>query len=153
MNWSRVFAAFLFAPVVPAAIFVVPTLLMGAPVSSALSVAVLVSFVTYAHAIVLGLPFTWLLSRDSPLTWLRVVIAAFLIGAVPFGSLMLYQEITISPGSGYVSNGEVLREDGRLTIAGLRSTIFGVLQTGGLGAITGFVWWLIARPKTRKVDA
>ncbi len=121
--------------------------------SSALSVAVLVSFVTYAHAIVLGLPFTWLLSRDSPLTWLRVVIAAFLIGAVPFGSLMLYQEITISPGSGYVSNGEVLREDGRLTIAGLRSTIFGVLQTGGLGAITGFVWWLIARPKTRKVDA
>jgi hypothetical protein len=153
MNWSRVFAAFLFAPVVPAAIFVVPNLLMGATVSNALSIVVLVSFVTYAHAIILGLPSAWLLSRGSPLTWLRVVVAAFLIGAVPFGALTLHQGITFSSGSGYVSNGEVLREDGRLTIAGLRSAILGVLQTGGLGAITGLVWWLIARPKTRKVVA
>lgn len=153
MNWFRVFAAFLLAPVVPVAMFVVPALFMGTTVSSALSIAVLISFVTYAHAIVLGLPWTWLLSRRRPLTLLRVVVAAFLIGAVPFGSLTLYQEITISPGSGYVSNGEVLRADGSLTTAGLRSAIFGVLQTGGLGALTGLVWWVIARPKTRKVVA
>ena len=113
----------------------------------------MVCFVTYTHAIVLGLLSAWLLGRRSPLTWLRVVITAFLIGAIPFGSLTLYQELTISPGWGYVSDGVVLREEGRLTSAGLRSAGFGVLQAGGLGAVTGLVWWLMARPKTRKLDA
>jgi hypothetical protein len=153
MNWPRVFAAFLVAPALPAAIFVIPALLTGTPLASAWTIVVMVSFVTYAHAIVLGLPSAWLLNRGGPLTWLRVVIAAFFIGALPFGGLTLYQEATISPGSGYVSNGVVLRDDGRLTSAGLRSAVFGVLQIGSLGAVTGLLWWLIAGPKSRKLVA
>ncbi len=153
MNWPRVITAFVIAPVMPAAIFVVPALLTGTPLASTWAAVVMVCFVTYVHAIILGLPSAWLLGRRSPLTRLRVVIAAFLIGAIPFGSLTLYQELTISPGWGYVSNGVVLREEGRLTSAGLGSALFGVLQAGGLGAVTGLVWWLIARPKTRKLVA
>jgi hypothetical protein len=151
MNWTRFTAAFLFAPSVPALIFVAPALWMGAPPASAWSVFVLVSVVTYAHAIVLGVPSTfWLLSRRTSLTWLRVVVAAFLIGALPLGVLTLYQESTIPLGTGYEANGVVHRDNGRLTSAGLQSAVLGVLQVGGLGAVTGLVWWLIARPKKRK---
>ena len=149
MNSIKLVAAFLIAPATPALIAVVPALLFDAPTASVWSLFVLTSVVTYAHAIVLGLPAAWLLSRKIPLTMLRVIVAAFLIGALPFGCLMLYQESTIPPGAGYEQNGVVLRDDGHITSAGLRNAVVGVLQSGGLGAVTGLVWWLIARRKTQ----
>jgi hypothetical protein len=78
------------------------------------------------------------------------VVAAFVIGVLPFGGFTLYQESTTPPGAGYEANGVVLRNNGHLTSAGMRNAILGVLQLGGLGAVTGLVWWLIARPKARK---
>ena len=153
MNSTKLVAAFLVAPALPALIIAVPALWMNTLLASVWSMFMLVSIVTYAHAIILGLPATWLLSRCGPLTWLRVIAAAFLIGALPFAGLTLYQESTIPPGAGYEANGVVLRDDGRLTSAGMRSAVLGVLQLGVLGAMTGLVWWLIARPKTQRLTA
>lgn len=150
MNRARFFAAFMVAPVTPAFIVVVPALLMGAPLPSAWTMFALVGLVTYAHAIALGLPAVWLLSRGSSLTLLRAVGAAFVIGVLPLGGLVLYQELTMPPGAGYEANGVVLRDDGRLTGAGLWSAVSGVLQGGALGTVTGLVWWLIAMPQARK---
>ena len=153
MNWTQIFAAFFIAPALPGFVLAGAAIWMGTPISSAGSMLVLASIVTYAHAVVLGLPTAWLLYRYGPPTWVRVVVAAFLIGALPFACLTLYQESTISPGEGYEANGVVLRQDGHLTDAGMRSAILGVLQLGGVGAITGLLWWLIARPKTRRFTA
>jgi hypothetical protein len=149
MNRTRILAAFLIAPAIPSLFTVMPGLLAGAPVPNVWSMFVLASFVTYAHAVVLGLPAAWILSRGSPLTLLRVVGAAFVIGVLPFGSFMLYQELTMPPGAGYEANGVVLRHDGRLTSAGLRDAVAGVLQGGVFGAATGLVWWLIAKAKLK----
>jgi hypothetical protein len=150
MSRTRFIAAFMVAPATPALIAVVPGLLMGAPLPSAWTMFALVSLVTYAHAVGLGLPAAWLLSRGSSLTLLRAVGAAFVIGVLPLGGLVVYQELTMPPGAGYEANGVVLRDDGRLTGAGLRSAVSGVVQGGALGAATGLVWWLIARPRARK---
>ena len=143
--------AFLVAPATPALIFVALAALANAPLASVWPMLALVSVVTYAHALVLGLPVAWLLNRSSSLTLLRVVVAAFLIGALPFGALTLYQEATIPRGAGYSENGVVLRDDGRLTPAGVKNAVLGVLELGGLGLAAGIIWWLIARP--RKVAA
>lgn len=145
MNWPRVVVAFLVAPATPALIAVLPGLLTGG--SGVLAVFVLACVVTYAHAVVLGAPTAWLLARSKLMTPWHVVGAAFLIGTLPFGAFTVYQESTMSPGAGYTSNGVVLREDGRLTSAGVRSAVFGVLQCGLLGATSGLVWWLLAAPR------
>jgi hypothetical protein len=143
MNWARFFTAFLIAPLAPVLLFVIPSLLTGG--SGVLGILLLASFVTYAHALILGAPVACLLVWRKQLTLWRVVGAAFLIGALPFAGFSLYQESTMSPGAGYISNGVALRENGHLTNAGLRSAVFSVLQCGLLGSATGFVWWLIAR--------
>ena len=150
MNRSKLIA-FVVAPATPALITVIPALFTDTPVQSVWGMFMLVSIVTYAHAVVLGVPAALLLSRKGTLTWFRVVGAAFLIGALPLGALTLYQEFTIPPGAGYEANGVVLRTDGRLTSAGQKSAIFGVLQGGGFGAATGLVWWFIARPRARRL--
>jgi hypothetical protein len=145
----RSIAAFIVAPLTPALIFIIPAMFSGAPQASLGSIFVLVCAVTYAHAFVLGLPLALLIQEFSSFSWLCVVVAAFLIGALPFGSFMLYQAATLPPGSGYTSNDEVLEENGHVTTAGIRSDVLGVLSVGGLGAISGLVWWLIARPEKK----
>lgn len=153
MNRSRLVAAFLIAPATPGLIYVSPALFVGTPLASAWTMLASVGIVAYAHALILGLPIAWLLSRGKALTLLRVVLAAFLIGALPFGSLMLYQESIMPPGSGYTENGVVLRDDGHLTQAGMTNAVLGVLQLGGLGAAAGMVWWFFAITKRREVVA
>ena len=145
MNWFRFVAAFLVAPAAPALLTSAPVLLTAAP--SFLVVFLLACFVTYTHAIVLGLPAALLLGRARPLGLWRVLGAAFLIGVLPFGAFNLYHELTMSPGAGYTANDVVLREDGRLTGAGLANLAAGILQCGVLGAVAGLVWWLIAVPR------
>jgi hypothetical protein len=146
MNWPRFLVAFLVAPAAPALLFVIPGLLTSG--SGVLAIFLIASIVCYAHGIALGVPVAWLLAHSKSLTLLRVVSAAFFIGALPFAGFTVYQELTMPPGAGYISNGAVLREDGRLTSAGLRSTVFGVLQCGLLGATAGLLWWMIAGPRT-----
>lgn len=145
MDSHRFAAAFLVAPAAPAFIFVIPSLFLGG--SGVLAFFYLACLVTYAHAAILGLPAAWLLARSQRLTAWRVVGAAFVVGALPFAILNIYQEATMPAGAGYSANGVVLREDGRLTIAGVKSVIFGVMQCGLLGAASGVVWWLIAKPR------
>jgi hypothetical protein len=146
----RLFSALLVAPATPALVTAAPGLLSGASATSVLSIFAVASFVTYAHAVVLGVPAAWLLGRSSPLTLPRVVIAAFLIGALPLCGFTLHQEITMPLGAAYEANGVVIRDDGRLTSAGLRDAVAGVLMAGAFGAATGLVWWLIAKAKLRK---
>ena len=105
--------------------------------------------VTYAHALLLGIPIACVLGRRNALTLPRVVFAAFLVGAMPFGAFTLYQEATMPPGAGYSANGIVIREAGRLTSAGWRQAVLSILQLGALGAAAGLVWWAIARPRSR----
>ena len=149
MSNIRLGLAFIIAPATPGLIFVIPAMFSGTPQASLWSVFLLVSVVAYAHAIVLGLPTAFLIYRFSSFNWLRIVIAAFLVGALPFGALTLYQKATLPPGSGYTSDGVVLEEDGHMTSAGVRSAVWGIFGAGGLGAVSGLVWWLIARPEKK----
>lgn len=147
MNWPRLVVAFVIAPAVPALLLAILGLLTSG--SGVLAVLLVACLATYAHAVVLGVPTVWLLARSKLFTLWHVVGAAFLVGALPFGAFTVYQESTFPLGAGYTSNGVVLRDDGHLTSAGLRSAVFDVLQCGFLGAATGFVWWLIALPRRR----
>jgi hypothetical protein len=152
MNRYRVLGAFLIAPVVPALIAAAPGAFANVPLSSVWPILFLAGLVTYAHAVLLGLPAAWALSRVGPLTLLRVVVAAFAVGAMPFGAFTLYQEVTMPLGSGYVADGVVLRENGHLTAAGLQSALVGIVEAGIFGAIAGLVWWFVAKPTARNVS-
>lgn len=138
---TRLLLAFALAPAIPAAIVVLPGFFFGASVSDVASFFCVVSVVTYGHTILLGAPLALLLIRLRRLNLRHVLVAAFLAGAVPIGAFVLYQEITMPPGSGYESNSVILRADGRLTPAGLISAITGVLQCGLLGLVAGLGWW------------
>ena len=151
MNWSRFVTAFLVAPAGPAVLFTVPGLFLGG--SGVVGVFLITCLVTYTHAAVLGAPVAWFLARKNSLTLWRVVGASFLVGAVPFAGLNFYIETTMPPGAGATSNGVVMRQDGRLTNAGLRSAALSVIQCGLLGAATGLIWWFIAKPRTGRRTA
>ena len=144
MTPLRTTLAFVVAPAVPAIAVTLPGVLFGAPLASAFSVLILASAVTYAHAIVLGVPTALVLIRTKRLTFPRVLGAAFLIGTLPYIAMITYLEITIPPGSSFTWNLEPHRIDGHLTRAGWVSIIDGVVMYGVLGLICGLIWWWIA---------
>jgi hypothetical protein len=143
MTTSRFWVAFALSPAAAAAAFCVYLLLSDSPSAyDLLGGFVLASLVTYAHAIVLGLPVILILWHFRRLTRLTMLAASFLVGALPFAIFTVYSEITDTSGSATI-NGVAHRVDGRLTLAGWLSSIEGVLLCGAFGAVAGiFLWWL-----------
>jgi hypothetical protein len=143
MTTGRFWVAFTFAPAVAAAAFCVLLILTDSPSAyDVLGGFVLASLVTYAHAIVLGLPVILILRHLHRFTRLTVVAATFLIGALPVALFTAYSQITNRSGT-FTVNGVAQQVDGRLTLAGWLSNIEGVLMCGAFGAVAGiFLWWL-----------
>ncbi len=97
--------------------------------------------VTYAHALVLGVP-AFLLFRHRP--WFgsaAVLIASFAIGLIPTAVIQFW----VSSFVGFRQSGtDVLVENGVITAAGVRSAVEMSVYAGLLGLAGGTVWLLIA---------
>src|SRR5262249_47943954 len=150
MSALRLTFAFILAPLVPVAVYCMPGLLFGENINSLLAVVWISGLVTYGHAILLGIPMAIVLVRLQRLTLPRVLGAGFLIGAIPYTGLIIYNEVTMPPGASYSANLEVLRIDGHLTRKGWVSMIDGIVLCGVLGIATGLVWWWIAKASANK---
>ena len=150
MTLSRLILALLIAPAVPALAICLPSLFFGSSVESTFSIFLFACAVTYAHAVLLGVPVATILIKRSTLGRSRVLGVASLIGAIPFAAWTVYQELTMPPGAGATINGVPHRVDGQLTTAGWISSIEGILMVGVIGAITGIVWWWIAGVSANK---
>lgn len=123
----------------PAALFLgalAPAILV-AGLTGAARVLPLALLVTAAHAVVLGVPVTFLYWRKG---WARPaasIVGGFLIGAVPV-ALMLQLFTPIFSSVDDVP----LIVDGARTSAGWSSYLRAVLACGGLGAVGASVFWL-----------
>jgi hypothetical protein len=144
MTPIRVALAFIVAPAIPAAALSIPELLFGATLKSTFPIFILVSIVTYSHAILLGIPTVFILTRLHRLTLIRVLGTAFLIGALPVTAWTIYNEITMPLGSSYTYNWVPHRIDSQLTAAGWKSTIDGIVMCGVIGLVAGIAWWWIS---------
>lgn len=144
MSPLRLSLAFILAPAVPVVLYCLPGLFAGESINRLLPFFYFGSVVTYAHAIVLGVPAALVLGRFRRLTLARVLGTAFLIGALPFTGWTIYNEVTMPPGAGYTVNSEVLRVDGQLTRSGWISVFQGIGLCGLLGLAAGLFWWWIS---------
>jgi hypothetical protein len=145
MTAPRFIAASLIAPAAP--VLLVVALCLPMRLSEIPFLALAVGVVTYGHAALLGVPVAWFLARKNALTLWRVVGAAFLVGAMPIGASNLYQDVVVVPG--FSSGGVGIQDRERMASAIRTAAIVGTLQCGLLGAASGFIWWLIAKPRSR----
>src|SRR5689334_3758196 len=131
----RTIAAFVLAPAVVAA---------GAGFlfqpSQPIGVILFALPITYAHAIILGVPIFLWCRRKSWFGISAVLLAAFLIGALPVGVWLMF-----APAADYYRAGsDVLVENGTLTSAGIWAYAQIALSAGGFGVTAGIVWLLVA---------
>ena len=140
----RFWVAFAVAPAVSAAVFCVYLLFSASPnAQDLLGGFLLASVVTYAHAILLGVPAMLVLGHMHRLTRLSVLVASFLIGVLPVAILISYSEITTTTGA-FSVNGVWHRIGGRLTLAGWISNVEGILLCGVLGLVAGIFLWSLS---------
>lgn len=129
---SRIIVAFLIAPGLTAlavGTYLQPDMLL--PYASA------AAMVTYAHALLLGVP-AFLLLRHR-LNAPTIAGTSFAIGALPV--LIL---VSANTGDYSMVNGKVLVEAGRTTWAGYVANLETAAVGGILGLATGVVWMAIA---------
>jgi len=128
----RIVAAFLIAPGLTALVVG-----MFLRLDEFLAYASVAAVVTYAHALILGLP-AYLLLRNR-LNVPTVAGASFAIGALP-----VFVLASINMGDYSMVNGKVLVEGGRTTWAGYVANLDTATVGGLLGLATGAIWLAIA---------
>jgi hypothetical protein len=125
----------------------------SSPIVGAAQIFVYVALFAYAHAIVLGIPVSLLMSRRGWLDRPRIVLAAALIGAVPVAIWLTYSAIGDSSSS-FSWNGTLLINEGVLTLAGWMNRILDTLQFAASGAIAGLAWcWIAGKPQRLPLNA
>jgi hypothetical protein len=140
----RTLIAFLVAPSIPAAILTLPGAVVTGFDSGVFGIFRAACVVSYGHALIIGLPTYLILKWRTEVTVSHAAYAAFFIGIVPISLFVIYQEITMPSGSGYISNGIPIRVDGTLTFDGLTSVLTMIATFGVLGLLAGVTWGKIA---------
>jgi len=150
MQRGRLILASAVAPAVPA--LILSAFIVGMTIaagnfdrlgSDVAFVAFFAGVVSYAHAIVLGIPVALWLGRNGRLTLLPVLAYSALIGALPYSILMTWWELDENTGS--VSfDGVAHTIDGTLTLDGWLNHAQVVLMFAGYGIASGLVWWWLA---------
>ena len=140
LDWRRLLPAFALAPLVPALLISMPSLLDERSFSSFVRLATLYALIGgYLPTILFGLPALFVLRR-----WLRprliwTVLASALVATAPWCLLLLL------PGQNDFSSvgGQITVQDGKRTLLGWIevSKMLGLIFA--LGAIGGTVFWLI----------
>ncbi|MEM4990007.1 hypothetical protein V8G57_21645 [Collimonas sp. H4R21] len=110
-------------------------------VGSIISLVFIGSFLVSAgHIFLFGLPGVWLLRTLKIFRSWTVILLGLFLGSIPAG-IFLMPRYTMN--AGYISNGIVMIKDGVPTQAWWNSYFQNVAIVGGLGALTGFVFWLV----------
>jgi len=109
-------------------------------VSAIISLVFIGSFViSVGHLFLFGVPGVWLLRKLKILRGWTVILLGLLLGSIPAG-IFLFPRCTMN--TGYISNEIVMVRDGIPTQALWNSYFQNIAILGGLGALTGFAFWL-----------
>lgn len=94
--------------------------------------------VALGHALILGLPLFFLLSRSNRVGIVSSALSGFLIGATPFGLVALYSLLTLESAS---TGGHPTVVNGAPTLAGWAEYFFAVGRLGLYGLAGGLTFW------------
>jgi hypothetical protein len=132
---AGIVAAFLFATLVP-------TFIVGA-LAQSLDLAAIVLGIALGHAVVIGLPLFLILRRRRRVNVLTSIAAGLVAGTIPIAVFTW----PFRPGSRSSSsfNNVPLVVDGVPTLAGWIAYAEGLIMPGALGALAGFVCWLVLK--------
>jgi hypothetical protein len=134
----RVALGFLVAPLVPAALWLLPGLLYGATAASYGSFVILIAvYAAYPPTLLLGLPTYFVLRRWIRPRFMTILLVAGLIAAVPWSALLL---MLPNPQDAWTGACHTV-VDGRTTWCGYLEGMKFIGLVFGLGAIAGAVFW------------
>jgi hypothetical protein len=130
---AGIVAAFLFAALVPTFIVLVFTQSFDLA-AGALGIAI-------GHVVFVGLPFFLILRQRRRVNAVTSIAAGFVAGII----LVAIFTLPFRPGSSSSFNNVPLIVDGMPTLAGWLAYVQGLVLPGLLGALAGFVCWLILK--------
>jgi len=137
----RVALGFLMAPLVPAALWLLPGLWYGTPVASFGSQVMLVTFYgPYPAIVLLGVPAYLLLRRRLSPRLITVALAGGVIAAAPWAVLLL---LLPHPTDAWVGRCHTVI-NGHTTWCGYLEGMKFIALVFGLGVIGGIVFWICA---------
>jgi hypothetical protein len=137
----RLALGFLVAPLVPAALWLMPGLWHGTPITSFGSqVMLVVIYGPYPATALLGLPAYLMLRRRLSPRFITVALAGGLIAAAPWSVLML---LLPKPSDAWIGSCHTVI-DGQTTWCGYLEGIKFIGLVFGLGAIGGIAFWICA---------
>lgn len=109
--------------------------------------------VALVHALALGLPLYWWLSRTRRLTLWAALGGSFLVAVVPVTLYLGLRSLEPVPGVDEWLGGVQTREDGRTTLLGWLMILVTGLEAGLFGLFGGVAFWCVMRrhaaPRTR----
>ena len=107
--------------------------------------AILSSFVSLSHVVVLGLPAFFLLRHLRAVTWYSSAAAGFALACIPIG--LFTWPLGYPPGSSasHSVNGKMVATlvNGIPTVSGWLDWLWGMAFMGLLGAVGGLSFWLV----------
>lgn len=106
-----------------------------------LTICVIISM---AHVLLLGLPAYALLRRRIK-RWWSVLLAGFVLAAIPFAFYSWPLESSAKYKSSLIVNGTPMIVDGIPTVAGWVQYAQGVTLFGGCGVLSALAFWLVWR--------
>ena len=137
-SW-RVALGFLVAPLVPAALWLLPGLASGASIASYGSFVIVVTvYAAYPATLVLGLPTYFALRRRIRPRLMLILPVAGLIAAAPWPVLLL---LLPKPRDAWIGSCHTVVE-GTTTLCGYLEGLKFIALVFGLGAIGGAAFWL-----------
>ena len=109
-----------------------------------LSMALMAFLIALAHAVVLGLPTYFVLSKLHLMRWWMSIICGFVIGTLP-ATIEVWRTMVslVGPGTDNVENGVYLVRNGVLTSAWWCQTILLSSILGIFGMLGAFSAWLV----------
>ena len=111
-----------------------------------LGLSLIAFFVALAHAVVLGLPAFFVVSKLHLTQWWMSIVCGFIIGTVPFAILDWRETSSVLvPGINQMDNGVYLIKNGVMTMAWWYQNIFHNSMFGVFGILGAYSAWLVWR--------
>jgi len=148
-SW-RVAVGFLVAPLVPAALWLLPGLAFGASIAGYSSFVIVVTvYAAYPAVILLGVPIFFALRRRIRPRLMPILFVGGLIAAAPWSVLLL---LLPNPQDAWIGGCHTV-VDAKTTLCGYAEGLKFIGLVFGLGAIGGAAFWICVVWRDARLDS